>query len=973
MDVTHSVAYRLCLLLLGSIGIAARGGHLQLAPPQPGPRAGHSLVYDAARGAVLLVDGYQRRLNPPERGDLWMWDGRRWEAIHRGGPPVASLSAAVYDRARNRVVLFGGISSTPRPDRSRATTVEDLWEWDGTRWEIRQAPNGPGPRDHHAMAYDVARRRTVIYGGTLGTGQGWATGTWEWDGQRWHFVDASQPGPRGHHAMVYDSIRHRIVLFGGSDAGRSFGDTWTWDGAEWKKLSDEGPGPLSRHRLAFDTRRAVVVLHGGSQGRTDGAFASTETWELSGASWSRVAVDGPPRIVHAMTYDEARGVTVLYGGASDGQNTLDDVWEWDGRGWSPGVALAGAGVTSHESDGCATQEVEARTSHSLAYHASQRRVVMFGGSARDVTNRHPSSLWAWDGRRWTCLSSEAPPGRADAFLEYDRSRDRLVLFGGRRYDADGSVTFMTDTWEWDGRTWALRDRAGPAPRIHGAVAYDSSRKAILVHGGASQTGLLSDTWEWHGTAWREVPLALPFSGNANAIVETDGALMALGADRGPASGCGRLARARLFTFRGDSLADMHAPGPCFSQQAPTARIPEGLMLFAGWPADAAEPPSSWTWTTQWQRSRSSPTRRRGAAAAFDEARGRVVLFGGNDQTGVLGDTWEFDGHDWSRAMTTPHATVENPERTAAQDAAARPHLPKLHGEAISYDSEHDRLIVVGGRTTKGPLEGTWIWDREGWRRLRDASSTPPHRATHAMGYNPDTRQVFLFGGMTRKPATLLCDTWIFQHGAWRKAGAPVCLNGRSRHASLVYDSTRRTMLLVSGPAIAGDSEPRATEIWRWMGERWVLVDRSGPRREEFGSVAFDAERSLLVVPVLYAGPDQGTWEWDGTSWRRSTAARPSTRQTYGVTFDPRNRKVVLVGGQGSARGPYFDDVWTWDGRRWEETLTSGGFTGRAGGALVATRSGELLYAGGYDIELRGEVWTLGAQVWRRALSGDVSP
>jgi hypothetical protein len=34
--------------------------------------------------------------------------------------------------------------------------------------------------------------------------------------------------------------------------------------------------------------------------------------------------------------------------------------------------------------------------------------------------------------------------------------------------------------------------------------------------------------------------------------------------------------------------------------------------------------------------------------AFDAARGRAVLFGGDGDDGVLGDLWEHDGRQWTR-------------------------------------------------------------------------------------------------------------------------------------------------------------------------------------------------------------------------------------------------------------------------------------------------------------------------------------
>lgn len=297
----------------------------------PGVRAGHSLVFDPERREVLLFDGYPTEPTPPARAEIWSWTGSRWRRISADGPVPGSLSTAVYDTARKRVMVFGGISSL------NASAIESsgaVWEWDGQRWEQREFSGGPGPRDHHAAAYDETRRRVVVYGGHQGDGnRPLATGTWEWDGERWHQFAAAEPGPRGHLAMAYDPVRKRVLLHGGSAGRRTYADTWAWDGQAWTKIADEAPGPRSRHRMAFDSARGRMVMHGGLDMRPGPMAANAETWELVGDHWIRAA-DGPPRMVHAMAFDPVRRRIVVFGGASNGMNTLGDTWEWDGTKWA---------------------------------------------------------------------------------------------------------------------------------------------------------------------------------------------------------------------------------------------------------------------------------------------------------------------------------------------------------------------------------------------------------------------------------------------------------------------------------------------------------------------------------------------------------------------------------------------------------------------------------------------------------------
>jgi hypothetical protein len=295
---------------------------------RPTARAGHSLVYEEQLRLVLLLNGYQPPL-PPENGEVWGWDGKTWGQLPGSGPTARTLSAAAYDSQRKRVVIYGGIGNAGYSDLRG-----DTWEWDGTTW-FAMNDTSAGTRDHHSMVYDKARGKVVMYGG-LASGRDtpvetwkWATDTWEWDGSHWNRLTAPGPGPRAHFAMIYDTVRKHTILFGGSDQlNQKHNDTWSWDGRKWKKLSSDGPPPLARHRMAFDRQAGVIVLYGGA-----GKDFLESTWVWNGVHWTEIKIAGPgKRFLHAMAYDENRGRVVLYGG-NDGEKDLSDTWEWDGSRW----------------------------------------------------------------------------------------------------------------------------------------------------------------------------------------------------------------------------------------------------------------------------------------------------------------------------------------------------------------------------------------------------------------------------------------------------------------------------------------------------------------------------------------------------------------------------------------------------------------------------------------------------------------
>jgi hypothetical protein len=100
----------------------------------------------------------------------------------------------------------------------------------------------------------------------------------------------------------------------------------------WALDATSGPSPRQHHAMAYDSARGVVVLFGGS----DSSSYKGDTWEWNGAAWTLKATTGPsPRNETAMAYDSTRGVIVLFGGGQDNnpQNN-SDTWEWDGATWT---------------------------------------------------------------------------------------------------------------------------------------------------------------------------------------------------------------------------------------------------------------------------------------------------------------------------------------------------------------------------------------------------------------------------------------------------------------------------------------------------------------------------------------------------------------------------------------------------------------------------------------------------------------
>lgn len=214
---------------------------------------------------------------------------------------------------------------------------------------------GPGPRFGHMMAYDSVRHVTVMFGGATDSSSGEVRNneTWEWDGVAgaWQFRCACGPSPRSYGAMVFDGAR--CVQFGGEtgDGQVALGETWEWNGAAWSRRPGAEPSPRFAHAMCYDTARGVAVLFGGATGVSGGVYTgSQETWELGAGGWVLRANSGPRvRGTHAMAYDSIRAVSVLFGGFTLGSGSEpeanDETWDWNGASWTrrlvPGPAARG--------------------------------------------------------------------------------------------------------------------------------------------------------------------------------------------------------------------------------------------------------------------------------------------------------------------------------------------------------------------------------------------------------------------------------------------------------------------------------------------------------------------------------------------------------------------------------------------------------------------------------------------------------
>ena len=239
-----------------------------------------------------------------------------WEVIASGdaGPGVRSRHGLAFDRAANRVVLFGGIVWSPE-----WTLPADTWELRGRRWlRVRTGDTPPG-RHRGAMAYLDAQKQTLLFGGQ-GEANNFLGDTWTYVDQRWRRVrpGAPAPSPRCGHSLAYDETASVAVLFGGVDAAyNSRNDTWLFDGRSWEQVHGKAPPARRYAGMAYDARLKGCLLHGGSDDEAgDRSFG--ETWLFRDRAWILMprSFDTEPRDDHGFGYHQDIARMVMLVGVS---------------------------------------------------------------------------------------------------------------------------------------------------------------------------------------------------------------------------------------------------------------------------------------------------------------------------------------------------------------------------------------------------------------------------------------------------------------------------------------------------------------------------------------------------------------------------------------------------------------------------------------------------------------------------------
>lgn len=321
---------------LWQFDLATRTGWTSITPEGPLPRAhgGGGMAFDAQAGRLFLYggSGNSTPVFSQDRYDLFELTGTagaRWNPIMLSGSAdqLGDGGQAVFDRRHRRIVAlspFGGSSWI------NLLSYQD--------WEPNESvhPN-PLRRTHSAAVFDSAGDRTILFGGLYDTefGDVWQLTYPSGRIPRWQrlFPEGETPSGRWAMATVYDPVRRRMVVFGGF-AGRALGETWALSLAgtpRWERLQPRGLPPPARFGASavYDSRRDGMIVFGGNAGSLEGGVPLNDTWFLSfadGDSWIPLTPRGSPplaRSFHSAVYDPLRDRMLVFWGRDAGGFRFD--------------------------------------------------------------------------------------------------------------------------------------------------------------------------------------------------------------------------------------------------------------------------------------------------------------------------------------------------------------------------------------------------------------------------------------------------------------------------------------------------------------------------------------------------------------------------------------------------------------------------------------------------------------------------
>lgn len=396
-------------------------------------------------------------------------------------------------------------------------------------------------------------------------------------------------------------------------------------------------------------------------------------------------------------------------------------------------------------------------------------------------------------------------------MSFDGTGKALIAYGaGVQRTSIAAPPLRAEHWHhlaaihrpsgWD----EISPAADPGLRILSVMAYDPVRQVTVLFGGQEAVignTVFNDLWEYDGANWTKI-------------------------------------RENVAPSTGLPTPDAALGGQMVYHETLGAMVFFGGIV--GTPGNFLEGNETWTWDgTNWTQLSppTSPSTRDRFGAAYDSARGVMVVFGGFGSNTNRQDTWEFDGSTWTEVIT--------------------PTLPAVRRNlAMAFDRVRNRTVLHGGLGNGATVhDDTWEYDGTDWTQQSPATATGDIGG-HVMWF--DGERILIFGGTNFFTADFN-DTWEWDGTDWTKVtdvGPPSVryfLGGS-------YDSDRDIMVLYGGWFFENPALVQFDETWEYQsrGTR-LFIDGQEQTMDVEASAGAAGSPSVLAIGDLLAG----SANWDG--------------------------------------------------------------------------------------------------------------
>jgi hypothetical protein len=308
-----------------------------------------------------------------------------------------------------------------------------------------------------------------------------------------------------------------------------------------------------------------------------------------------------------------------------------------------------------------------RTGSSAVLDPTSGRMIVFAGQANKPGGPNLNEVW-WllnpdgPGLGWIRAQTKGtkPAPRVESSAVYDAVNDRMIIFGGALGHASPC---SNDVWVLNhasgvtgAPTWIQLSPSGgpPAARLGFSAVYDPGTNTMIIYGGNDCFSTnYSDVWILSNANGLGTPTwtQLSPSGGSPGAREDHTAVYNPGSNS-------------MVVFGGSSssgndtwvLSNANGTGmPAWTQLSPTGGPPPG---------------------------------RDGHNAIFDQANNRMTIYGGNNTTGILSDTWVLSNAD---------GTTGQPGWTQIGPLAGAPARTMA---AAVYNSTANKMTIFGGNPTQ---------------------------------------------------------------------------------------------------------------------------------------------------------------------------------------------------------------------------------------------------------------------------------